>query len=125
MGLLNAPLFLMNNLKIEKPKERWNTRPFWKWVSVWKGKTYTGRSPQNCVKKKGEPPKNTNIIYDQIFLKKCAPAARQLTNNTVYVVQNTVIKNTALSITQVIYIDLCFYYFYYFDFDGGTLQLFY
>jgi hypothetical protein len=28
MGLLNARLFLMNNLKIEKPKERWNTRPF-------------------------------------------------------------------------------------------------
>ena len=28
MELFNAPLFLMNNLKIEKPKERWNTRPF-------------------------------------------------------------------------------------------------
>ena len=40
------------------------------------------------------------------LLKKCAPAARPLTNNTVFVVQNTVIKNTALSILQVIYIDI-------------------
>jgi hypothetical protein len=38
-------------------------------------------------------------LYDQNFLKKCAPAVRPLTNNTAYVVQNTVIKNTALSIT--------------------------
>jgi hypothetical protein len=33
--------------------------------------------------------KNTNMIYGQISLKKCAPAARPLTNNTVKVVQNT------------------------------------
>ena len=26
MELLNPPLFYMNNLKIEKPKERWNAR---------------------------------------------------------------------------------------------------
>ena len=27
MELLKAPLFCMNNIKIEKPKERWNARP--------------------------------------------------------------------------------------------------
>jgi hypothetical protein len=36
------------------------------------------------------------MIYDQISIKKCAPAARPLTNNTVYVVQNTVIKTLSL-----------------------------
>jgi hypothetical protein len=30
LELWNAPLFLMNILKIKNPKERWNTRPFWK-----------------------------------------------------------------------------------------------
>ena len=28
------------------------------WTRNWKGKTNTGRSPKNCIKKKGEPPKN-------------------------------------------------------------------
>ena len=27
MELLKAPLFYMNNIKIEKPNERWNARP--------------------------------------------------------------------------------------------------
>ena len=62
MELCNAPLFLVNNLKIEIQKERWNTRPFWKkklpiseWVST-KAKQIRGDPQKIDFKKKGEPP---------------------------------------------------------------------
>ncbi len=85
MELWNAPLFYMNILKIKNQKSGGTLALFEKdsylsvsqCVSVWKGKTNTGRSPKNCVKKKGEPPKKQSDILNQhqklilLAQKKC------------------------------------------------------
>jgi hypothetical protein len=72
MGLLNARLFLMNNLKIETPKSggrlalfEKDKLPMSESVSECvneKAKLIRGDPPpQNCVKKKWEPPKISKI----------------------------------------------------------------
>ena len=61
MELLKAPLFYMNNIKIEKPKERWNARPNFSKKFHGDGRT-DGRTD-------GQTENSQKISLFQIFLK--------------------------------------------------------
>jgi hypothetical protein len=71
MELLNAPLFLMNNLKIGKTERAVEHSPFLKKIATYqcvcvcvceKAKLIRGDPPKITLKRRGSPPKNDSIF---------------------------------------------------------------